>query len=509
MSAQPVPFRSGSSLPSVPARVQPRVILRYVLASLAVLIPCSWQPRIQGGDLSSHIYNSWLASLIEQGRLSGLQIAHQTTNVLFDLLLTALFQRFGADWAQRLLVSLCVLILVWGAYAFVSSVSARAAWPFLPCITMLSYGWVFHMGFFNFYLSLGLSFWGLAVLWKPNLARIAGACALFAVAYTAHAVPVLWAAALLAYGCIARAVTPRARLALVGTGVALLVGAHFVARRWLTTNWSFTQLASAAGADQVLVFDGKYGLVMAALLLIWVTCFSDLLRTHGGRDLVRGNIPLHWCALTAAGIFLVPDAVLIPGYPHGLVYIAERMSLCTAVCLCAVLAAAPVRALQRYAFLVVALAFFACLFRDERSLNRFEDRIDRALAQLPPGQRVVSPILDPTLRVNALVHMIDRACIGRCFSYANYEPSTALFRIRATAPNPYVISAYGDSFDMQNGKYVFKPADLPVYALTVSDSGELSAYPLKPGVPSGATQWRALQTPATLPRTRSAWTRFP
>src|SRR5581483_5632654 len=139
-------------------------------------------------------------------------------------------------------------------------------------------------------------------------------------------------------------------------------------------------------------------------------------------------IPLHWCALTSAGVFLLPTVILIPGYRHALVYVAERMSLPAGVCLCAVLAVAPLLPLQRYAIFLVTAVFFACLFHDERSLNRLEARIDRAVAQLPPGQRVVSSIQDSTLRANALTHMIDRACIGHCYSYANYEPSTAQFR---------------------------------------------------------------------------------
>ena len=34
------------------------------------------------------------------------------------------------------------------------------------------------------------------------------------------------------------------------------------------------------------------------------------------------------------------------------------------------------------------------------------------------GQRVVTGIADAGLRVNAFTHMIDRACLGVCYSYA-------------------------------------------------------------------------------------------
>ena len=38
----------------------------------------------------------------------------------------------------------------------------------LTFIAMLAYGWVFHMGFMNFYLATGLSFWAFALLWKQR-----------------------------------------------------------------------------------------------------------------------------------------------------------------------------------------------------------------------------------------------------------------------------------------------------------------------------------------------------
>jgi hypothetical protein len=89
--------------------------------------------------------------------------------------------------------------------------------------------------------------------------------------------------------------------------------------------------------------------------------------------------------------------------------------------------------------------------------------------------------------------MLDRACLGRCFSYANYEPSTAQFRIRVVKPNPLVISHYGDSWDLQNGLYVIRPADLPLLALGISDDGKVTVRSLKAGAASGTSKWLALQ----------------
>ena len=83
-----------------------------------------------------------------------------------------LFGVFGAEWAQRIAVSIAVLTFVWGAFAFVSAVARGRAWHLLPCIAMLAYGWVFHMGFFNFYLSMGLCFWAMRLAWDLSPRRV-------------------------------------------------------------------------------------------------------------------------------------------------------------------------------------------------------------------------------------------------------------------------------------------------------------------------------------------------
>ena len=86
---------------------QERKHLAYGFASLALLIPCFWQRRLQAGDLSSHLYNAWLAQLIERGQAPGLRLAFQSTNVLFDILLKGLLGVVGAATAQRIAVALC------------------------------------------------------------------------------------------------------------------------------------------------------------------------------------------------------------------------------------------------------------------------------------------------------------------------------------------------------------------------------------------------------------------
>src|SRR5437773_7409326 len=92
----------------------------YLPVSILLLLPVYWQPRVQAGDLSSHFYNAWLAQWIETGRAQGLVLVSRTTNILFELIVSALFQLGGTEFAWRISVSLAVLTFVWGAFTFVS-----------------------------------------------------------------------------------------------------------------------------------------------------------------------------------------------------------------------------------------------------------------------------------------------------------------------------------------------------------------------------------------------------
>jgi hypothetical protein len=420
--------------------------------------------------------------LIERGQAPGLSTAFQATNVLFDLLLKSLFGALGAGPAQRIAVAFCVLVFGWGAFAFVSKVSGRLAWRMLPWIAVLSYGWVFHMGFFNFYLSLGICFWALSMAWDLEVPRMQVASALLVVAYIAHGLPVVWSIGMLGYVWTARRIDPVRQGLLLGGAVAAILVLRLVLSATILTRWYSRQITLISGFDQAWVFDGKYlvvtmlGLAMAGL---WFARLTE-----------RRSLPLQVCLLTAAGIFFLPTAVLIPGYKHLLVYIAERMSLALAVCLLAALGAALSSAWDRYLTIGAVALFFAFLYCDEGRLNSFEDRIDAAVARIPERQRVIPGFDHAGLRVNALAHMIDRACTGRCYSYANSEPSTAQFRVRVTGPNPIVAASYKDSFDMQSGTYVVKESDLPLYQLLGDEQGNIQIRIPPPGRPSGATPWK-------------------
>jgi hypothetical protein len=277
-----------------------------------------------------------------------------------------------------------------------------------------------------------------------------------------------------------------------------LVLAHMALVRTLITTWSRLQLSLITGLDQVWIFDSKYTFVMAGMMVVWLLLFLDLLASTGWRTML-GAIPFQLCAIGAAGVLILPDSVLIPGYQQSLAFIAERMSLGVGVCACAFLEAAQPSRFLRYAPLLVALVFFGFLYRDERALNAFEDRMQAVVAKLPPGQRVVSAIRNPGLRIyNPVTHMMDRVCIERCYSYANYEPSSGQFRIRADRPNPFVVFDYQQSWDLQTGTYMVRESDAPLYQVDLDADGQMVTKPLPAGVLFTGTYWNALSnTPIT------------
>ncbi len=455
----------------------------FVLVSLTILIPSYWQPRIQAGDLSSHVYNAWLAREAAAGKVQGVYVVVQYTNVLFDLLLSGLVRAAGWGTAQKLAVSCCVLLFFWGGFAWISTVAGRRAWGLAPLIAMLAYGWVFHVGFFNFYLSLGLSMCALALVWRRySVAHLAGGAALLLIASTAHILPVVWAGGAAVYSALTQRASARVRIGFAAAGMVAILAIRTLITARLAYAWDLNQAFSVTGADQILVYGVKY-LVISALLLLSLAFLC--LRQIESKGIVGVLLDpaFHIYFLTAAAVLLIPKAIEVPGYVHSLVYISQRMSLPAALAFCAAVASAGVPKGFHVGMAVIAGLFFSFLFVDDRALGALETEMERAVTQLPPRQRVVSGVCETTARVDPVSHMTDRACIGRCYSYANYEPSTTQFRVRAMADNGIVMADYDDSYDLSSGKYAVKEQDLPLYQLYFCEEGRVSVCvrPLKAG----------------------------
>ena len=112
-----------------------------------------------------------------------------------------------------------------------------------------------------------------------------------------------------------------------------------------------------------------------------------------------------------------------------------------------------------------------------------EDGLDAAVRALPQGRRLVSILPDASLYSLCFHHDLDRACIGHCWSYADYEPSSRQFRIRATPGNGIVLDDFADVTAVASGTYVVQARDLPIYLVYACGLGltEVCLRPLQLG----------------------------
>ncbi len=454
--------------------------------SAALLLPCFWQSRIQAADLSSHIYNAWLASLIRHGTAPGLWISPQSNNILFDLMLEWLFVHVGPDLAQRLAVSASVLVFGWGAMLFIFRAAGRNWWFTAPCVAMLSYGFIFHIGFFNFYLSMGLCLWYLAIFWAGPWRIRAIAMPLLLLAWIAHPFPVVWTVGTAAYFAVANSLPPRRRLLLLTVGLAVLATARYILTHRYSYSWSLRQFFFTTGANQIELFGPKYMLPFASLLLILLLLLRRLFKQLGILHFVAA-IPFQLWLLNAAAVFLIPDQMLFPQFGRPFGFITDRLSFGAALMMFALAAAAPASKFEKLAPAAVAVLFFGMLYADNHDLNQLADRLDLVVQQLPPARRVITPLPSQSLRSLCWQHELDRACIGRCFSYANYEPSSRQFRTRAQPENTFVLGNYADVDAVSSGTYIVRPRDLPLYLVYLcgADSRDVCSRALQVGESSG------------------------
>ncbi len=339
----------------------------------------------------------------------------------------------------------------------------------MPVIAMLAYGWVFHMGFFNYYLSVGFCMGAIALCWKLSPARSILALLLLALAWGAHAVPVVWALFAIAYIAVAQRLRPRYRWLLTATSIGLLMGACLFLRAHCRVNWSPSQNFAITGLDQLVVFGPKYFLVAAAGLILGTLLLIRLIDLRGAWR--TSHHPLHLTLCAAAGAFLIPGRILLPGESQAISFVAERWSLIVGLSLCVLLGGVKPGRWHIAGTTAAAALFFSFLYMDEGALNRDEDLMEAAVSTLPAGQRLVAAPDPNRERIAPRLHMVDQACVGKCFSYANYEPSSRAFRIRVRGHNSLVTDNYSDSWAMQSGIYQVRDTDLPLLQISLRGNG--------------------------------------
>jgi hypothetical protein len=460
--------------------------LRLVVISAAVLAPVFWHRNIAAGDLGSHLYNAWLAQLIRHGYAPGLWLAPRWNNALFDLLLGGLGHFFSLHAAEKISVSLAVLIFFWGTFAFVCAATKRAPWRLCLVIAMFSYGYSFAMGFLNFYISLGLAFFAIAIFWRGRGWERWIAVALAPLAMLAHPLGFAWLVAASAYVAIAEAIPRRYQVLLVAAAGAVLFAARYYFWHHDIVQARDDPFYFFNGSDQLLLFGPRYAIPEFALLVfIFCALAANFFRRRWGQ--IRWAdfaLPLQLYVIVSLAVILLPDAIRFPYQPSALALLTERLTSVSAALLCCLLGALQPRRWHLLATAAIAAIFFTFLYQDSGTINRMEAQVEQLVRTVPRDSRVLATLKPPFPDSRVLVqHIADRACIGHCFSYGNYEPASAQFRVRASPGNLYAMYSFDSAVNMEDGFYEVQPEDLPAYQVfqCSADGKQLCIRPLEAG----------------------------
>lgn len=452
----------------------------------ASVVPCFWTERAGTGDLLSHVYNVWLVQQIKAGHTPGLSLVATHTNIFFDVMLDHLVVWFGFGMGTKLGLAIAVLIYTGGQIVLWRTVAPRGWKAVSPLALMLSYGWLYAVGFTNFYLALGFGYYALALLWNaPRTPRKYGASfAFLAAAWLAHFVAVLMVVAILAYAIVAERLSSsteqlrpgaehiarRRMLVLFGATAAIIGFGHVFLRIYGHERYDF-QPQWRLGTDQVWLFSGQYGWFATAFALVWAIGLAVLIWRK--RAEVLTDRVLHIYAVVALVAMLAPWGIRWISYSVTLGLLPPRITAIGAVFGCALAARAQLD--RRVAIFtgIVALAFFALFYRDMREFNDAEADIEHVVQQLPPGARVVSDVDWPVGRV-PIWHMIDRACIGHVYDFGNYEASSGHFRIRTQRENTF-LTWVPPEVDPVGTAALLRGTGIPVYEIYDDDEGQYHA----------------------------------
>jgi len=451
--------------------------LRVLVISALILAPCFWHRRIEAGDLPSHTYNAWLAHLIANGQAPGLYLETRWNNILVDLTLEKLGEWAGLVAAERILVVMSVLLFFWGAFSLISTANRRPPWCLAPAIAMIAYGWTFYSGFMNFYLSLGLGFFAVALIWRGDRADWVVAAVLALFALLAHPLGFLCLIGMAGYFRLAGMLHGWQRWSLFASAFLVVVGFHYYLKQLHVDYYHSNDFYLMNGVDQMVLFQDHYVKLAWVVLIFGVISFAygAFRDVKGFTDRWAFRAPLELWAVLVFTAAIIPEVIWFSNQPMPFALAISRLTSVTAVLALCVLGSVKPRLWHLIGFAACASIFFAWTYRDTGTLNDMEEQVERMVRGLPYGRRVIETI-NPRddSRLSFINHIVDRACIEKCFAYSNYEPSARQFRIRAKPGSPIVTDSVEDSGKMETGFYVVRREDLPMNQIYQCDEKDLS-----------------------------------
>ena len=299
---------------------------------------------------------------------------------------------FGLRVAEKIAVSLAVLIFFWGAFALIAAATRRAPWKLSPLIAVFAYGWTFEMGFMNYYISLGLCFFALAAFW-----RFGNRGALISLAL----IPLIWMAHPLGVICLAgmaRICRPGQGGAASLSGISFAGGGNLFVRRAdvpgeaLQVRWNvLARYFFFNGADQLRSIACAITCsIRYSPRSLWALDQGASSRWREGGFWEACGIPraalcgdgngfdpfaFRGCLSAVPGAFVVSHAAAHFGVGNFGVLDARHIETQEVA--------------RRWACALIAAVFFIFLYIDTGALNKMEEQVERLVAALPAGHRVV------------------------------------------------------------------------------------------------------------------------
>ena len=472
--------------PLSPSNFFRRHLLAILCASLLLVVPCFWHRHIEAGDLPSHVYNAWLAQLITKGQAPSLYLVHRYNNVLFDLALFHTANVIGLPAAEKIVVAIAVFVFFWGVFSFVYAASARPPWFLAPCIAMLAYGYSFNMGFFNYYLSIGLACFALAFAWQGGGGNWLVVLLVAPFVLLAHPIGFLWLVSTLAYRLIRKSLFGWWKLALPLSVIAAFVGLHwyFLHRATFPVDWEAPPIYLLTGADQLILYGSRYSTLHWVVLAFLLFCVvAEVVSRRKDDSTLKNALPFfELYAVSFIATALLPENLRLTLNAGWIGLIVSRLTIITAIFGLCLLALVKPRKWHLAGFAAVAAIFFTFLYQDTAWINRLESNAKSVLATLPPGAHIIPNLAAPTdWRIIFISHIADRACIAHCFTYSNYEAPSQQFRVRIRPQgSPLVTSSEDDAEDMEGGDYEVQDTDPPLTQLYQCDPTDRTKLCLRP-----------------------------
>jgi hypothetical protein len=185
----------------------------------------------------------------------------------------------------------------------------------------------------------------------------------------------------------------------------------------------------------------------------------------------------------------LPENFHVSLYPGWIGLLGSRLTTISAIFALCFLALLKPRQWHFVGLAACAVVFFGFLWQDTKWLNRLEANAEEITRALPMGTRVVPTVwAAPGSRVSFTGHVVDRACIGHCFNYANYEPASGEFRVRVRPGSNVATASSDDSEEMESGEHEIQGEDLPLKEIYQCDAGDLAKLcirALEPGEKNG------------------------